>query len=334
MASSAELHERIRQLENELERLRDEIGPGPDGEDVHAPPNGRATSRRRWLTVAGATAAGAAWAGASSQRAAAGDPNDVVKDVDNPVSGLTRLSGGQFEARDAGATPVLVFPAAVRGVVDSTPTFNGVVGSTKAAGGYGLIGLADRTGGARSQLHLHPEGPPPPSDSQHQAGELAADGDGVLWYCVKASPGPRFVTLAGPAAAGAFYAIDPIRAFDSRVPAISNSGIFAPNSDRAISVKDGYDETGTVTAADAIPAGATAVTCTLTVTGTTGPNFLSLVPGDASDFTTSSINWVGANQSIANGVVTRLDAARQVRIFAGDQAGSAHAILDITGYHL
>ena len=70
----------------------------------------------------------------------------------------------------------------------------------------------------------------------------------------------------------------------------------------------------------------------MTVTGTTGPNFVSVVPGDAPGYTTSSINWSGPDQSVANGSIVRIDDSRQVKIFGGDQTGSTHVILDVTGY--
>jgi hypothetical protein len=108
----------------------------------------------------------------------------------------------------------------------------------------------------------------------------------------------------------------------------------SPNSNRVISVKDAHNSAGGVSAANVVPAGATAVTFNLTVTGTTDSNFVSVVPGGATAFTASTLNWTGAGLSVANGGVCKLDASRQLKIFMGDQAGSAHIILDITGYYL
>ena len=76
------------------------------------------------------------------------------------------------------------------------------------------------------------------------------------------------------------------------------------------------------------------IACNLTVTGTTGPNFLALTPGDAGSFTASAINWSGADQSIANGLIAKLDANRFVRVWCGDQTGSTHVLLDVNGYWL
>ena len=92
--------------------------------------------------------------------------------------------------------------------------------------------------------------------------------------------------------------------------------------------------TGAVLTSDVVPVGATAIACNLTVTGTTGPNFLALTPGDAASFTASAINWSGADESLANGLIVKLDANRFVRVWCGDQTGSTHVLLDVSGYWL
>jgi hypothetical protein len=89
-----------------------------------------------------------------------------------------------------------------------------------------------------------------------------------------------------------------------------------------------------VVTADAVPVAATAIACNLTVSGTTGSNFLALTPGDAASYTTSAINWTGADQSVANGLITKLDANRFVKVWCGDQSGSTHVLLDVNGYWL
>ena len=40
----------------------------------------------------------------------------------------------------------------------------------------------------------------------------------------------------------------------------------------------------------------------------------------------------GADQSVANGLIVRLDANRFVKVWCGDQTGSTHVILDVNGY--
>ena len=140
------------------------------------------------------------------------------------------------------------------------------------------------------------------------------------------------VSAAGTA--GAFTPITPVRVFDSRNAAFPTPGIFTPGSSRAVSVKDGRNQTtGAITVADAVPAGATAVTFNVTATATTGGNFLAIAPGDAASTDVSTVNWSTADASIANASVVKLDGSRQLKVFAGP-GGSFHAIIDITGYYL
>ena len=129
-----------------------------------------------------------------------------------------------------------------------------------------------------------------------------------------------------------FVAISPARVYDSRKSGNTPNGLLAPNSNRVVSVKDARNDAGAVTTPDIVPAGATAITFNLTVTGTTGPNFLSVTPGDATSVTASSINFPGGDDR-ANGGVSKLDASRQIKVFNGDQSGSTHFIIDVTGYY-
>ncbi len=132
--------------------------------------------------------------------------------------------------------------------------------------------------------------------------------------------------------AGRFFPINPIRAYDSRAT-LPQPGLLGPNTNRVVLVKDSRaNGSGAVLAADVVPVGATAIACNLTITGTTGPNFLALTPGDAASFTASAINWSGADQSLANGLITKLDANRFVKVWCGDQDGSTHVLLDVNGY--
>jgi hypothetical protein len=154
-----------------------------------------------------------------------------------------------------------------------------------------------------------------------------------LWACVATGTPGAWRKLAGSATAGTFHALNPIRAFDSRLGAyLSLQGIFAPNTSRVIPVRDGHNAAGALLAPNVVPVGASAVAVNVTVTGTTGPNFLVVAPGNAASFTTSTINWTGAGQTVANGGIVRLAGNREVKLFCGNQTGSAHAIIDVTGY--
>jgi hypothetical protein len=56
-------------------------------------------------------------------------------------------------------------------------------------------------------------------------------------------------------------------------------------------------------------------------------------PGGTTAVTACSINWT-AGQTIANGIVCKLNASRQLTVVAGGSSTSANFIIDITGYYL
>jgi hypothetical protein len=253
-------------------------------------------------------------------RATGTDATGVLGEgTDNGVYGRTTApgSGVRAEATSLGGTGVLAHGYAYGVYTDATP-------------GYGLSSIGET---AAIQLHPAAQLPPLTRTNNHFAGEIDVDANRDVWYCVADGAPGMWRKLAGPATAGAFHPIEPARVYDSRLAASTPSGPMAPNTNRVISVKDGRDATGAVVTPDVVPAGATAVTFNLTVAGPTGPNFVSAVPGDATGFTTSTINFPGGFDA-ANGSVVKLDADRQVKLFCGDQSGSTHVILDITGYYV
>jgi hypothetical protein len=141
--------------------------------------------------------------------------------------------------------------------------------------------------------------------------------------------GARF----GYQAPAQFYPISPVRAYDSRQAAYPVNGALAPNTSRVISIKDAHDSGGGVAIVDVVPVGASAVAFNVTVTGPTGPNFLSITPGDAATYIASTINFPAGDDRAVGGVV-QVDSARQIKIFCGNQGGSTHVIIDISGYYL
>ena len=141
------------------------------------------------------------------------------------------------------------------------------------------------------------------------------------------------VPAVANAVATAFYPISPVRAYDSRLAGYApNDGVLARNTSRVINIKDGHDGNGTVNLLNAVPAGATAVSYNITVTGTTGPNFLGVTAGDAASFTASAINFNGTTD-LANAAVVSIAADRTIKVWGGDQTGSTHFIIDITGFY-
>ncbi len=184
MTTDQTVQAQIVELERRLEALKRQVD-GVSASTVEGVVNRlpqRSMSRRRLFGAAGATAAGTALALARAEPAAASDPNDVVKDADNIVTGTTRLTGGRFEVKDTDVSPIVGFTGSLMGFggKDEGGSFNGVIGSTRREDGYGVIAMGARSAGVRSQLLLEPEGPPPPTTNSHRAGEISVEQSGVL----------------------------------------------------------------------------------------------------------------------------------------------------------
>lgn len=179
-------------------------------------------------------------------------------------------------------------------------------------------------------------GPPGPGGV---TGEFKVDG-GDLWFNTfdDAGNNARWRKLAGPATAGTFHAITPFRAYDSRSIAPS-PGVLATGSNRTVSIKDARDGSGSVIQTNVVPAGATAIAANVTVTDTNATEgqggFLCVNPGGNTTVATSTVNWFGSNQKIANGVSLTLDAERQVTVICGGHDGaSTNFVIDVSGYYL
>ncbi len=247
------------------------------------------------------------------------------------------------------------YPAGVAGYGDATVP-NGLHGSTTAAAGFGVVAANLSAAAAAAtdpvptaQAVASPNGAhmlllagskSGPAAGKHVAGEVYVDKDGTLWFTVPtATAGEvRFVKLAARTRPrpGAFHAINPQRVYDSRQPGYPAAlqGVMAPNTSRVISVADGRNASGTVTLANAVPAGATAVQINLTADGTTGPNYLAVTAGNVTTSETSVLNWNGVGVQIANSITVPVDKDRQIRVYCGNQPGSTHAIVDVFGYYI
>ena len=120
----------------------------------------------------------------------------------------------------------------------------------------------------------------------------------------------------------------------ARIDTYAESGLLGPNESKVIDVSDGYDLAGVAipALADAVPAEATAITYNIAVAGTTGTNFVSATAGDATEFNTAVLNY-GEGVALSNSATVPVDATQQIKVWGGDQVGSAHVIIDVTGYH-
>jgi len=321
------------------------------------------SGRRDLLTKGAVAAAVVAAAGlARSQSAAAANSGNMIIGAVNSGTLTTELSGGSTLWVSNGNT---IQNTSIIGVHTVNDSF-GVGGSSAGTGGAGVWGSNTGLGGAGvwgSHDTASVGGVGVLGESQGGAAVMArgnvdvqADGSGVIYlskgsvtslttgvflgFIARDAAGNfyagvadgQYRKLAGPTSAGAFHAITPVRVYDSRAAA-PTPGVLAPNASRVVSIKDGRNSAGVVNAADVVPSGATAISYNLTVTGAAGPNFLSVAPGDATSTGVSTINFPGGFD-LANGGVVKLDASRQIKVFCGNNTGSTHFIVDVTGYYL
>jgi hypothetical protein len=210
----------------------------------------------------------------------------------------------------------VTFGTGVAGVATSGTgvTGNGTTFDVRAVGS-GRIGLAASS---------------PSATANGAVGTIARDGDGSLWYCYATN---RWRRLAGSSTAGSFVPLTPFRAYDSRRPQ-PQQGKIAANQTRTLSVKDARSVAdGTVTTADVVPAGATAVAFNITVVNTEANGYLYVADGGATSIAASTINWPAANTVVANSAIVKLDATRQIKVFCGE-TGATNFIIDVAGYYL
>lgn len=334
---------------DELTRTVRDLEARLDHVDLPAPPSDDKTtgSRRDLLRLAGTAAVGAMAGGVLAPPTPAAATTGGAL-----IIGELQSAANQTGIVNAGAVTNAPGPALsseptmfwVDNRSSSAPTANGLRGDGKGVNGAGVWGHSDSNGigvlgsggvgvigsGGRAALQLLGANAAPPTRSDaHVVGEIDIDTGGYVWLCVVAGTPGVWRRLGGPAAAGAFHAINPVRAFDSRWP---GGARVASGDTRLISVADGHDlTTGLVSAAGAVPAGSTAVAYNLTITATQASGFLAVAPGTATGITASSINWAGDGLNLANAAIVAVDGSRRVRVFAGG-GGSTDFVIDVTGY--
>lgn len=167
---------------------------------------------------------------------------------------------------------------------------------------------------------------------EYEFGVFAGSPDG----CYSEQAGLATATPTAGAGASVFVPIEPARTYDSRLagPGGAPDPIPGNHASRVMGVADAIDiVTGKVVQRDVVPSGATAVAFNLTATDTTSRGWFSVVPGDASTFVTSTVNWPGSGDVIANGLTVKIAANRTVKVFNGSGT-TANAVLDIVGYFI
>lgn len=359
MDDVAEIRAEIASLTERLAALQARL----DGADAQDEPSGH-RSRRALLKAAAGTAIGAAAIGAARPVAATNgqpmltgqtyntnrqtawrygtaanadgatlQPNDTMLVVDVRTQSGPVL--GAVQAVSNGGMPALFGSASGqqgRGV-DGRSIDGDAVSGDATGRGYGVNAHSSEGVGLRAAgviaMIIDGAGAPPTLGLglDAEVGMITFDDNRDLWLCVGNGQPGTWQKLGGRDAAGAYHPIDPERVYDSRFA----DGPMAPNTNRTVSVANGLAG-ATIIEPNIVPAGSTAVTFNVTVSGPTGPNFLSVTPGGSTSYSASTINFPGGFDC-ANGSTVRLGGDRQVTIFCGDQSGSTHVILDVTGYY-
>lgn len=146
------------------------------------------------------------------------------------------------------------------------------------------------------------------------AGLSASDFD-VVQRAYQGAPPP-------PAVAASFYTLTPCRLVDTRAAT-------GPLGGPALSA--GSDRAFTVAGICGIPASARALAVNVTVTASTGGGYLTLRPGGSGAAVASTVNY-NAGATRANSAVVLLGAAGDVLVSCGQPSGTAHVVIDATGY--
>jgi hypothetical protein len=114
----------------------------------------------------------------------------------------------------------------------------------------------------------------------------------------------------------------PTRVLDTRPGGVGLAGAFKANVPRTLSVAGDHN----------IPADAKAITGNLTVVGQTHAGYLSVTPTPQVDPQSSTLNFP-LGDIRANGLTAQLNASGDLSIVFKAASGTAHVILDVTGYY-
>jgi|RhiMethySRZTD1v2_1073278.scaffolds.fasta_scaffold542887_1 hypothetical protein len=127
-----------------------------------------------------------------------------------------------------------------------------------------------------------------------------------------------------------FHAVTPCRVLDTRVNGGQTTG--APQN-------QGQEYDYVLQGNCGIPVGAKAVTLNATLVSPTREGFLSLWPAGGAFPTVSTLNFNAGEPALANGaivpVASPLVGGKDIAVAIGMQAaGTAHVIIDVTGYFI
>lgn len=282
--------------------------------------------------------------GQTTTQGNSGPTSTILTYVDDEVPMAGPLAANILTVRDDENAPASAdgsgAPSAVAGYAFGAVQ-NGLYGYTAspaplsagvvAFGAGGLsVGISMR--GSRANALLVAGGGAPPSRTDaHETGEVVFDSDGDLWFCVGEGFPGEWRKLAGSGTAGTFHAVTPFRVYDSRSAVEGGAGLDG-SSDNLVSVKDARDveDYETITIADAVPEGATAISANVVAINTTGSGFATINPGGDTSVGAAALNW-GPGQTIGNAGIFRISSSRELSILIRGVT-NIDLTLDVTGY--
>jgi hypothetical protein len=197
-----------------------------------------------------------------------------------------------------------------------------VTGQTSS--GYLFLGPVATNDPTSSTLNF------PDGDDRANAATVALGSGGTLGVTfVAPNPGPTAHVIFDVTgyftfntSGSTYFPLNPSRILDTR----NGTGLAGPSGSHAA-------RTFNVSGQGGVPAGATAVTGNLTVTGQTSGGFLFLGPESTNDPTSSTLNFPVSDDR-ANGVTVALGTGGKLSVtFVAPAPGpTAHVIFDVTGY--
>jgi hypothetical protein len=301
--------------------------------------------RRNMLKVLGTAAAGAAVGSVALSRTASaadgealtlGEANDATTPTwlaTNPGFGGPPNVGAFHVTNDAVVNPN--DPEIASSLVSAIGTGTGGGAQNIAFWGWGAAIAAKFDGPVPLQLVDRTDSAP---NGDGEAGQFKVV-DGELWFCVESDNDngtAQWRRLTGPNEAGSFTPITPTRVYDSRRDmAPTATGRLQTGQNRVVPVRQARNvDTGALVPGTVVPAGARAISFTVTVVDTVNRGFLYVAPSTATAVAASTINWAtNVDGAIANSSQVLLGGDREIRVFAGGSFSAAHFIIDVDGYY-
>ncbi len=136
------------------------------------------------------------------------------------------------------------------------------------------------------------------------------------------APATVSITVAAGATPGDYYTVTPCRLLDTREPIGTGGGP---------SLAAGLSRSLQVVGRCGVPANAAAISLNVTVVASTAPGNLRISPAGTGIPETSTLNF-STGQTRANNGVSTLGAGGQLDLYLAQASGTAHAIVDVSGY--